>query len=121
MIGVGASAVWTMISGLYALISTTLTAIGVVGALNVALATLLTLASLGLAVVVGYAVMDEMSGPPPDGGGAGGFSGYGGGGGGGGATVNIYGDVGQSQYQKMKDSFADQHGEQTRINEKARK
>lgn len=70
-----------------------------------------------LAVGAGYLAFQSMDAldAPSGGGGGGDFGGYGGGSGGGGSTINIYGDVGNSEYQKMKDNFGSMYGEQSNI------
>jgi hypothetical protein len=114
MFAVALSGVKALIMGLYSLIATTLTAIGVVGALNAVLATLLTMTGVGAALVIGGIAAGEMSRTSTPGSG---FDGYGGGGpgGAGGSTINIYGDVGNTEYQKMKDNFGSMYDEQSEI------
>ena len=122
MLAVALSGVRNLILGLYSLMATALQAVGVVGTLNAALATMLTLASLGLAAGVGVLAMDSMDGGTPGGGGSPGPGGYGGpSGGGGGQTINIYGDVGNSEYQKMQDNFGSMYNEQSEVNDETEK
>lgn len=125
-----ASGIAAMITGMYGLISSALTAIGVVGALNAALAaTVALIAATGVGALlvlaggaVGGAFLGKTHSSASDlgGGGGGGFGGYGGGGGGG-ATINIYGDVGNTEYQKMKDNFGELYNEQSDVNDETKK
>ncbi|MFC7191849.1 hypothetical protein ACFQL7_20840 [Halocatena marina] len=142
-LAIGATSAFTgIITGLYGLISTALTAIGVVGTLNMLLASLLTLAGIGIPLVLaGIAAggamknMSNAGGAPGNSGsdddgfdGGGNSGGFGGGGAagaaattGGGNTmiVNIDGDVNKKEYEKMKDQFPHLYGNESEIEERS--
>jgi hypothetical protein len=69
--------------------------------------------------ILGYMAYkrDDAGSTPRGSGGGDGFGGYGGGMGG--STINIYGDVGNSEYQKMKDEFPAMYAEETETRENA--
>jgi hypothetical protein len=75
-----------------------------------------------IAVGAGYLAFEAMNSVsgPPSGSSPGNYGGYGGGGGGG-ATINIYGDVGNSEYQKMQDNFGSMYDEKSDLDENMEK
>jgi len=127
MLRTAGAGISSMITGLFGLAAAALSAIGVVGALNAALAaTVALIAATGLGALlvlvggaIGGAVLGKTHASAGDLSGSGsGYGGYGGGmgAGGGGSTINIYGDVGNSEYQKMKDNFGSMYDEQSNVN-----
>ncbi|TQQ81848.1 MFS transporter [Halonotius roseus] len=113
------SGISTIISSLGGMVVAAISAIGAMSALNAVLATtvaLLAATGIGLALIGGGLLLGgALKGTHRSAGDvAGGSSGYNGydGGMGGGSTINIYGDVGNSEYQKMMDQFPELSEEQ---------
>jgi hypothetical protein len=115
------SGIATIIGALYAWVAAATTA-------RMAMARLLAMTGVGAVLAIGGFLAGEaiVGGMKTNatagdmrGGGGDGFGGYGGGMGG--ATINIYGDVGNSEYQKLQDEFPEMYAEESETRENADK
>lgn len=122
MIRTAATGVASMISSMYAFVAAANSA-------RAAVARLLAMTGLGAVLAIGgylageaiVSTMGNTRTASDMSGGGSGFNGYDSRGGGGGSTINIYGDVGNTEYQKMKDNFGSMYSEQATIEDETEK